>query len=176
MVTVDSWASRFYGISQMSGPQCLHLEHFKQQVFHHRVQSLLWQMHSFSGGVTQVFETRYNVSNNFKFLSINSMQNLVMEQQRRPDEKDHMLTLATRSCLFRLLSFLDSRLPDSSAVIFTKGIIVLAFKIADFLSLLKCFSDSFLCTCGSNYSQSILSSLLSAAAIFDYLADRLRRG
>jgi hypothetical protein len=132
-------------------------------------------MHSFCGGVTQDFETRYNVSN--KFLSINLMQNLAMEQQRRLDEKDHMLTLATRNCLFRLLSFLDSRLPDSSAVIFTKGITVLgAFKIADFLSLLKCFSGSFLCACGSNYSQSILSSLLSAAAIFDYLTDRFGRG
>jgi hypothetical protein len=97
-----------------------------------------------------------------------------MEQQRRPTEKDHMLTLATRNCLFRLLSFLDSRLPDSSAVI--SYFIVLAFKIADFLSLLKCFSGSFLCACGSNYSQSILSSLLSAAAIFDYLTDRFGRG
>ncbi|XP_046653116.1 uncharacterized protein LOC124343710 isoform X5 [Daphnia pulicaria] len=39
-----------------------------------------------------------------------------MEQQRRPHEKDQMLTLATRKCLFRLLSFLDSQLPDFSAI------------------------------------------------------------
>ncbi|XP_046653114.1 uncharacterized protein LOC124343710 isoform X3 [Daphnia pulicaria] len=45
-----------------------------------------------------------------------SSKNLAMEQQRRPHEKDQMLTLATRKCLFRLLSFLDSQLPDFSAV------------------------------------------------------------
>ena len=42
-----------------------------------------------------------------------------MEQpQHQVAKDDGLLTLATRRCLFRLLSFLDSRLPECSAVNF----------------------------------------------------------
>ncbi len=40
-----------------------------------------------------------------------------MEQQSHAANDDGFFTLATRKCLFRLLSFLDSRLPEYSAVI-----------------------------------------------------------
>jgi hypothetical protein len=69
----------------------------------------------FSKGVTQGCNKILRVE--YFCLLIYTMQNLAMEQQRRPLEKDQMLTLATRKCLFRLLSFLDSQLPDFSAVI-----------------------------------------------------------
>ncbi|XP_046653152.1 uncharacterized protein LOC124343739 isoform X1 [Daphnia pulicaria] len=39
-----------------------------------------------------------------------------MEQQSQATNDDGFLTLATRKCLFRLLSFLDSRLPECSAI------------------------------------------------------------
>ena len=84
-----------------------------------------------------------------------------MEQERQPMKGDGPLLLATRNSLFRLLSFLDSKLPEYCAV--TALFTWLHNLLSIFILSGIFFSDSFVCVCGTanNNRQAIVLCLFS---------------